>query len=202
MSSPKESTIHIYLNSLAIFMLSRGFQSACKRTRCDCFQLGQIQNSPKPLNMVNIIECKSRPHIFNTWSLSPKRSFWNVMCKSQDIDWQSAKDVSSSCLPSIKWSHLMWVCSSSPSPELTTIKTRTQHLFLQISYIGVLRSSMVMMLVWLSEIKTVLSHQAGPHLGWVSVLREELPEKEARVHVTSTNCFTRIFISENFHQVE
>ena len=86
------------------------------------------------LNMVNIVECKGRPHIFNTWSLSPKRSFQNVMCKSQDIDWQNAKDVSRSQLSSIKWSHLMWVCSYSPLLELTTIKLRNQHLFLQYFY--------------------------------------------------------------------
>ena len=134
------------------------------------------------LNMVNIVECKGRPHIFNTWSLSPKRSFQNVMCKSQDIDWQNAKDVSRSQLSSIKWSHLMWVCSYSPLLELTTIKLRNQHLFLQYFYIGVLISSMVMMLVWLSEIQTDLSHQAGPHLGWVSVFKGRTPEKRKHVY--------------------
>ena len=132
--------------------------------------------------MINIVEFKGRPHIFNTWSLSPKRSFQNVMCKSQVIDWQNAKDVSRSQLSSIKWSHLMWACSPLPLPELTTIKLRNQHLFLQYFYIGVLISSMVMMLVWLSEIQTDLSHQAGPRLGWVSVLREGLPEKRNHVY--------------------
>ena len=155
------------------------------------------------MNMVNIVEFKGRPHIFNTWSLFPKRSFQNVMCKSQDIDWQNAKDVSRSQLSSINWSHLMWACSPLPLPELTTIKLRNQHLFLQYFYIGVLLSSMVMMLVWLSEIQTDLSHQAGPHLGWVSVFKGRTPgKKKSRVHVTSKYCFTRIFISENFHQVK
>ena len=131
------------------------------------------------MNMVNIVECKGRPHIFNTWSLSPKRSFQNVMCKSQDIDWQNAKDVSRSQLSSIKWSHLMWVCSYSPLLELTTIKLRNQHLFLQYFYIGVLLSSMVMILVDWVKFRQICHIKPDHTLGEFQFLREGLPRKES-----------------------